>query len=187
MKAFVKLSNKSLVEWTIESLSKISNFIIIVTNFNGYDSFLNIRYKSQVVVDLLPGKAALGGIFTGLSYASTSHSIVVGCDMPFLNGDLLKYQISLAQDYDAVVPRIEDKIEPLHSIYSKACLPSIEKLINEHTLSISNLFEMINTRYMTQKEIEKYDPEYLSIFNINTKQNLEVTRHILKSHRINRK
>jgi molybdopterin-guanine dinucleotide biosynthesis protein A len=180
-KAFVKLNNKSLVEWTIEALSQVSKFIIIVTNFEEYDSFLRNRWAAQVIVDLLPEKAALGGIFTGVSYASTAYSIVVGCDMPFLNSDLLKYQLSLARNYDAVVPRIDDKIEPLHSVYSKSCLPSIEKLVHEHTLSISRLFEMITTRYVMKEEIKQYDPEYLSIFNINTKQDLATARTISRN------
>jgi molybdopterin-guanine dinucleotide biosynthesis protein A len=180
MKAFVKLNNKSLVEWTIESLSQISKFIIIVTNLEGYDSFLRTQYGSQVIVDILPEKAALGGIFTGVSYASTAYSIVVGCDMPFLNGNLLRYQLSLAKNYDVVVPKIDDKVEPLHSIYSKTCLPSIEKLLHEQTLSISQLFEMTKTRYITKEEIEQYDPECLSIFNINTKRDLAIARTISK-------
>lgn len=179
-KAFVNLNNRSLIEWTIRSLSYVSNYIIIVTSLEGYDSFLSTRYASQVVVDVVHGKAALGGIFTGLSFASTDYSIVVGCDMPFLNRDLLTYQIGLAENYDAVVPRIDDKVEPLHSVYSKSCLPSIEKLLHEHTLSISQLFEMIKTRYVTKQEIEQCDPEYLSIFNINTQKDLAIARAVSK-------
>ena len=183
-KAFVKLNKKGLIEWTIDSLSQISKSIIIVTSFEGYDSFLHTQYIREVIVDLLPGKAALGGIFTGLSYATTAYSVVVGCDMPFLNKDLLKYQLSLAKNYDAVVPRIDDKAEPLHSVYSKSCLPVILKLLQEQTLSISQLFAMINTRYVTEDEIAEYDPEFLSIFNINTKHDLALARVFLKKMRL---
>lgn len=186
-KSFVKLNNRSLIEWTIRSLSYVSKYIIIVTSFEGYDSFLHTRYASQVIVDVVGGKAALGGIFTGLSFTSTDYSIVVGCDMPFLNGDLLKYQLSLAKNYDAVVPRIDDKVEPLHSVYSKTCLPSIEKLLHEHTLSISRLFEMIKTRYVTKEEIEQCDPEYLSIFNVNTQKDLAIARVISKRMGLSKK
>ena len=183
-KAFVKLNKKGLIAWTIDSLSQISKSIIIVTSFEGYDSFFHTLYIREVIVDLLPGKAALGGIFTGLSYASTDYSVVVGCDMPFLNKDLLKYQLSLAKNYDAVVPRIDDKVEPLHSVYSKSCLPVILKLLQKQTLSISQLFAMINTRYVTEDEIAEYDPEFLSIFNINTKHDLALARVFLKKMRL---
>jgi len=179
-KAFVKLNKKSLIEWAIDSLYQISKLLIIVTSFEGYDSFLHTKYAREVIVDLLPGRAALGGIFTGLSRARTDYSVVVGCDMPFLNKDLLEYQLSLAKNYDAVVLRVDDKVEPLHSVYSRSCLPVILKLFSEQTLSISQLFEMVNTRYVTKEEISQYDPDLLSIFNVNTKRDLALARAFLK-------
>ncbi|GAF93269.1 unnamed protein product, partial [marine sediment metagenome] len=133
-KAFVRLNRKSLIEWTISSLSRVSESILIVTSIERYESVLHAQHAGEVFVDLWPGKAALGGIYTGLYHANTVYSVVVGCDMPFLNRDLLNYQISLASDYDAIVLRINDKIEPLHSIYSKSCLPFNRKTVSQKSI-----------------------------------------------------
>jgi len=46
-------------------------------------------------------------------------NITAACDMPLLNHNLLKRMVELAQIYDAVVPRVQGKIDPLHAIYSK--------------------------------------------------------------------
>ena len=175
-KAFVRLNNKSLIEWTINSLSRVSESILIVTSLERNESLLQAQYAGEVIVDLWSGKAALGGIYTGLNYANTVYSVVVGCDMPFLSRDLLNYQISLASDFDAIVLRINDKIEPLHSVYSKSCLPSIEKLFRKKTLSIAQLFTMVKTRYVNEEEIAQYDPECLSVFNVNTQKDLTIAR-----------
>jgi molybdopterin-guanine dinucleotide biosynthesis protein A len=99
--------------------------------------------------------------------------------MPFLNSDLLRYQIGLAVDFDAVILRIGGKVEPLHAVYSKSCLPSIEQLLRGKTLAIAQLFSMVKTRYVDKEEIRQYDPECLSVFNVNTNEDLERARELV--------
>jgi molybdopterin-guanine dinucleotide biosynthesis protein A len=45
----------------------------------------------RVVTDVYPDKAALGGIYSAIHAARHSHVLVVACDMPFLNIELLRY------------------------------------------------------------------------------------------------
>ncbi len=135
--------------------------------------------KGKVIVDLYPGKGALGGIYTGLASADSFYSLVVGCDMPFLNRDLLCYFIELAPGFDAVVPRIDGMYEPLHAVYSKGCLTSISELMKRSRLGISNLFDLVNTRYVDKEEIAKFDPQFLSFFNANTLADMKKARELI--------
>lgn len=151
-----------------------------MTSQEQFDSFSSARCRGNVIVDIYPGKAALGGIYTGLSSANTAYSVVVGCDMPFLNSDLLQYQIALSGDFDVVALRINGKVEPLHAIYSKSCLPFIERLLRGRALAISQLFNMVKTRHVDEEEVKRYDPEYLSIFNVNTKDDLRRARVLIR-------
>lgn len=132
-----------------------------------------------MIVDLYPGKGALGGIYTGLASADSFYSLVVGCDMPFLNRDLLCYFIELAPGFDAVVPRIDGMYEPLHAVYSKGCLTSISELMKRSRLGISNLFDLVNTRYVDKEEIAKFDPQFLSFFNANTLADMKKARELI--------
>jgi len=160
----------------MDSLSQVSGSILIVTSQEQFASFSTTRCRGNVIADLYPGKAALGGICTGLASANTTYSVVVGCDMPFLDSDLLQYQIALAVDFDVVVLRIDGKVEPLHAVYSKSCLPSIEQLLCGKTLAIAQLFNMVKTRYVDEEEVRRYDPECLSVFNVNTSEDLEMAK-----------
>lgn len=171
-KALERINQQSLIERTIDCLFSVSQAIIVVTSQEQFDTIASARLKGKVVVDLYPDKAALGGIYTGLSNADTLHSLVVGCDMPFLNRALLSHLIYLAPDYDAVIPKIGNMGEPLHAIYSKNCLPSIEQLLHQNKLAISQLFGLVKTKYIDGDEIAKFDPNYLSFFNINTEDDL---------------
>ena len=133
-----------------------------------------------MVVDVYPGGGALGGIYTGLINANTLHSLVVACDMPFLNRALLRYLVGLASDFDVVVPSVNGLVEPLHAIYSKNCLPSIERLLHQGELGVQQLFGLVEPRDVCEDEISKFDPGHLSFFNVNTKDDLRKARALTK-------
>ena len=175
-KALAKLGEKSLIELTVDCLSTICQAIIVVTNQNLINPIKAIQLNVKLVLDFYPGKGALGGVYTGLASTDTYYSLIVGCDMPFLNRDLLNHLIYSAPGFDAVVPEINGMIEPLHAIYSKNCLITIKQLLDQGDLSVSKLVSLVKTRYVNQSEIDKFDPEHLSFFNINTQKDLRKAR-----------
>ena len=132
----------------------------------------------RTVVDSTPGRGVLGGLHSGLVVSRTWHNLVVACDMPFLNADLLRYMIGLATGYDLVLPRLEGQTEPLHAIYSKGCVGPIARLLERGQLRIAGLFPLVRVRYVEQGEVERYDPQRLSFFNVNTEAELERARRI---------
>ncbi len=126
------------------------------------------------MVDLYPEKGPLGGIYTGLSASSASANIVVACDMPFLNTELLRYMLELAPGFDAVVPRLkEGLVEPLHAIYSRDCQDHLKKLLERNQLGLGPFLKLIRVRYIEQAECQRLDPRLLSFFNINFPSDLD--------------
>jgi len=95
----------------------------------------------------------------------------VTCDMPFLNLGLLRYMVGMAPGHDVIIPRLGEKLEPLHALYSKNCLKPIERLIERGDFKIIHFFPEAWVRY-----VERFDPEHLSFFNINTPEDLERAR-----------
>lgn len=173
-KAFLKANGQSLIERIIDRLAQVSEEIIIVTN--DVDQYEHL--EATVVADVYPGKAALGGIYSGLQAASNSHSVVVGCDMPFLNVSLLRYMQSFAPAHDVVIPRLAQYTEALHAIYAKSCLPHIDRQLQAGDLQITGLFPAVRVGYVEQEVIEIFDPDHLSFFNINSQADLEKAREI---------
>jgi len=179
-KALERINRQSLIERTIDCISTVSQAVLVVTSQEQFDIIAVSRLRGQVMVDLYPGKGALGGIYTGLANADSFYSLVVGCDMPFLNRDLLCYLIDLAPGFDAVVPRIHDMYEPLHAVYSKGCLTPIRELMDQDRVRISQLFNLVKTRYVGKDEIAEFDPQCLSFFNVNTHDDLKKARELIK-------
>lgn len=175
-KALEEIGGRSLIERVIERLSLLGNEIIVVTSSS--DQLPDLGVKR--VIDSYPGKGNLVGIYSGLKEVASSHGLVVGCDMPFLNVALLRHLIELSPGFDVVIPRVDDEMEPLHAVYSKNCLAPIEVYLREGRLKIFDLLPELKVRYVDNAEIERFDPRHLSFFNINSEADLERARILLE-------
>jgi molybdenum cofactor guanylyltransferase len=171
-KAFETIGEKSLLARAVSSLASFNSEIIIVVAKESSLPELVDYQRLKIVRDIFSGKGSLGGIYTGLVDSKSFYNIVVACDMPFLSPDLLHYMVDQAENYDIVIPKINETLEPLHSVYSKRCIPSLKYLIEQNRLSILELIPMVKIRYIQDEEIDRFDPEHLSFFNINTETDL---------------
>ena len=181
-KALELVNNQRLIDRVISVICSICSEIIVVTNQEQYKRLVKANLRVKMEVDLIPGKSSLGGIYTGLAYTNTMYNLIVACDMPFLSRALLSYLIQIAPGYDAVVPRIGKFLEPLHAVYTKNCMPAVEKLIEENTLSVNKIFKCVKTRYVDKDEVELFDQDHLSFFNINTKNDFIEAEKISKRY-----
>jgi len=171
------IGEKTLIQWVVDRLAIMSTEIIIATARGqaiGYFSTV----KTRTVEDIYPGKGPLAGIHAGLGATASPRAIVVSCDMPFLNVSLLRYMADSMLDFDIVLPRIGKMIEPLCAVYSRNCLVPIQKLLDRDERQIRKLFDLVKVRYIEEDEINRFDPEHLSFFNINSQDDLEKARKL---------
>lgn len=175
-KALLRLGHqRPLIEEIAFKLSQIAQEVIVVASSR--DTYPGL--SAAVVGDIYPHKGSLGGIYSGLLAAKHQHALVVACDMPFLNVGLLKYMVSLPRHYDVLIPRVAGNLEPLHAIYSKRCLASIKDLLDNSQLQIFQFFPQVKVCYLDEAEVDRFDPQRLSFFNINTPEELARARVIL--------
>lgn len=171
-KATEIIGGKSLVERVIERLRPLASQILLVTSAERPD--FPGAGDMEFLTDLYPGYGPLGGIYTGLVAARSPNSIVVACDMPFLNTKLLGFMVEQADDFDAVVPRLDGgMIEPLHAVYSQSCLDKMKERLEREQLSVGSFVKALRVRYIEPAESRKLDPKLLSFFNINYPADLE--------------
>ena len=135
-KAFLKLAGVPMIEHVLNALRSVVGRIIIVTNSpEAYSS-----YDARVVVDVSDKRGSLIGIYTGLLHSTDEYNMVVACDMPFLNSRLISYMTGLGGEYDVVIPRTGEFVEPLHAVYCRRLLPVIEKRIEQGDMQIKGIF-----------------------------------------------
>ncbi len=174
------IGNKSLLQQVISRVASLCRDIIIVTATGQSVPQLEGHPEIRRVTDIFPGKGPLGGIYTGLVTSDSLYNLVVACDMHFLNQALLRYMMRLSTSFDLVVPRVGNLVEPLHAVYSKSCLVTIEDMFKQGKLSVTELLSLVRVRYVEAEEIDRFDPEHLSFFNINTKADMEAARELAR-------
>ena len=103
-KAVEVFDREPLVHRVIGRLSELVDEVVVVANNSERAGALPLPDGVKTAVDIYPDTGSLGGIFTGVSFVESEWSIVVACDMPFLNMDLFTHMLTLCPDQDVVVP-----------------------------------------------------------------------------------
>lgn len=142
------------------------------------------RLPASIVADTVPDRGPLGGLHTALKLTRTPYSLVVACDMPFLNADLLRHLLSLAPGCDIVAPVVKGLTEQLHTLYSRSCAAAVEQLMALGHSRVGELFNMVTAKYVPEDEMRRYDPQLRSFFNINTEADLEQAKILLEWQRL---
>ncbi len=171
-KAFVPFNGRFLIQTIIDTLTGVGDELLIISNTPAE----YVRFGLPLFSDRYVDHGSLGGLHTAVYYASHPHTLVVACDMPYLNRDLLRYLLDLRHEADIIVPRWTKFPEPMHAVYSKRCLPAIERKLDANRLKIIRFYEEMNVRYVDRAEIEKMGGNGRSFANINTPQELLAAR-----------
>ncbi|MBI4236266.1 MAG: molybdenum cofactor guanylyltransferase [Chloroflexi bacterium] len=132
------------------------------------------------VPDIHPGRGPLGGLHAGLVAARHDYVLAVACDMPFLHPPLLELLVSLASGHEAVVPRVQGRLQTLHAVYARSCLPVVEGLLaGPGAPSLHDLVSHLRIRYVEEQEVRRLDPDLRSLFNINSEEDLALAQQAL--------
>ncbi len=177
-KSFVRLGGKPLIEIIVKKVTEIfANKPVIITNHFADYAYLDCDMVSDIVKD----KGPLGGIHAGLTSASTPYLFVFACDMPFVEKKFVDYMISRLRDEDILIPKNGERVEPLHAIYSKRCLPAVEKHLNEDHRRVQDFFGDVNIAYVEQYEMNRLNLSEGYFINVNTVEDLSKAENCLKS------
>lgn len=167
-KAFVPFQGRPLIEVVRERVAGLGDELILITNNPDDYAHLGLPMFGDVYPDCGP----LGGIYTAILRAANPHTLVVACDMPWLNRELLRQMVALRETADIIVPRWDKFPEPLHAVYSKSCLGAIAEQLQAGQFKITGFYGRMDVRFIDRTEIMHYDPEGRSFVNINTPDDL---------------
>jgi molybdenum cofactor guanylyltransferase len=167
-KSFVPFQGRPLIEVVQERVAGLGAELVVITNKPDEYAHLGLPMYS----DVYPNMGPLGGIYTAVYHARHPYTLVVACDMPWLNRDLLAYMIGLRHQADIIVPRWDKFPEPLHAIYSKACLPPIWEQLQSGQLKVVRFYGQVQVHFVDRPVIEQFDKDGRSFANLNTPEEL---------------
>lgn len=167
-KAFLMIGGERLIDRNVRLYRELFDEVILVTN--SPRDYLDLDLT--IVTDMVKNKGALGGIYTGLFFCPSDHAFVAACDMPFLNGDFIRFMMEQVRGHDIVVPEMPEGLQPLHAVYSRKCLPAIRRCIDEEKLKVTGFYKRYKVLRIQADDITRFDSEGRMFLNINSPEDL---------------
>lgn len=186
-KCFLRLNTKPLILHAIDNLSNVADEIIIAARDEEQGKQIRARIPPEIIVvyDSLEGFGPLAGILSGLERASSPYSLVIGCDMPFVNERVVALLFEVAERgmYNAVVPRWENgMLEPLHAVYKREpMVAAIRAAVKQGDKMIGNVLAHLDkVRFIEVHTLRAIDLDLRTFRNINTPEELERAHQCLR-------
>ena len=181
-KADVTLCGKALIEYPLAaaraaaalsgSHGSRSHQVVVVAKSETPLPELGVRLVEEPSGQFHP----LLGIVTALREAD-GPVVVVGCDMPFVNGQLLAWIASLPDT--VAVPRVSGRLHPLLARYGPELLEPLERALVAE-VSLHERVAAHAPREIRELELKRFgDPRRL-LFNVNTPSDLRAAEKVLE-------
>lgn len=126
---------------------------------------------TRIIADAWPGYGPLGALATALQATDAEWVLLTACDMPFTQPALVREMARLAlndQTAEVIVLRGLHRLEPLHAVYRRACLPSALERLTGDDVSLHGLFATLRVHEVASEIAQRLDPSGVSAFNANT-------------------
>jgi molybdopterin-guanine dinucleotide biosynthesis protein A len=151
IKPKIVIDGEMIISRIISVIRDIFDEIIIVTNTpSEFEEFSFCKIVGDEIVNSGP----LGGIHAALKASSNKAVFIMGGDMPFPDRRVIM-KVTKAYDNkicDALIPRIDDYMEPLFSVYSVTLVKSIEDhLARNSRIAVVDFVRTINVIYLQLK------------------------------------
>ncbi|MGI5911502.1 MAG: molybdenum cofactor guanylyltransferase [Syntrophomonadaceae bacterium] len=173
-KAFARIAGKACIEIIIDKFKTYFKETIIISN----EPELFINYNLPIYKDIYPNRGPVGGIHSALVNASYDKIFILGCDVPFMDMNLVNYMLTRLQGHDSVIPEVNFFLQPLAAAYSRSCLPVFSDCVNNGKLKLTRIFCELDTLVIKENELNKYGAVRDLFFNVNDPQALKQAEDI---------
>ena len=89
-KATLAFNGTDLLNHMVDTLSVLEQEILVISNISRKINNKNISLFPDIIKDIGP----LGGLHAGLHYARSDNVLMMACDMPFINFDIISHMLS---------------------------------------------------------------------------------------------
>lgn len=171
-----------MLKLVIDRVRELSQDVrLIGINRAGYGQF-----GLPIEADRFPGAGPLGGIATALAACHYGYCLIVACDMPFLDQSLLVRLANIPRHtYDVVVPVVagldrhqspRHVPQTLHAIYSRRCLPAIERRLGAGGRRVTSFFPDVRVITLDEAELGVSEVNLRSFFSVDSPEALRQAR-----------
>jgi molybdopterin-guanine dinucleotide biosynthesis protein A len=170
-KPALRFGERTLIERIVAELRRSFDDIVVVAAPETEAIALPVIKAVTIVRDETPYAGPVGALARGLRAARHDAAFACSCDLPMLRAEVASWIVSLLdgrQVCDAVIPRIEGRLQPLHAAYRRRCAGALDAMLARGDHHLSAIAELVEARIIDEPEYRRHDPDALSCFNVNT-------------------
>ncbi|MEK4670574.1 molybdenum cofactor guanylyltransferase [Niallia sp. FSL R7-0271] len=160
-KAFARRKNKFFYQYSIEALQAITSKIYLVSHPAITDRFIA---KEVTIIQDTPsfqGYGPLAGIYSVMEREQAEWYFVLPIDSPFITHQSMEVLLAhLEDEYEAIVPIVNEKPQPLISIYNFKIKKKLFSALKIQDLSMNSLLTQLHVKF-----VEEFNED--SFININ--------------------
>lgn len=178
-KSLIEFDGRPLIQWSVEKLALLAEDVVVVARGPEQSRQLeDLIPDAAIACDGISGYGPVAGLAAGLEKARSEYVLAIGCDLPFLNVDVINLLFEQAKGWEAAVPTRENgMMEPLHSVYKRdALLSACQRAIERGERRIRVPLSMLRVKCVAVELLKNLDPELLTFFNLNTREDLDLAR-----------
>lgn len=167
-KGLVKWKGKTLIEYSVDCLKKISDQVIISSNKACYD-YINL----PVIPDEIENCGPIGGIYSCMNKFNADFYLVISCDVPNVPSDLFVDLLNNIGNSDLIYAVDEDgKKQPLVAVYKRSSFNTVKNELMSGNYKMMKLLSLIQHKeFQVNKELSYYRCNILS--NANSPDDLK--------------
>ena len=166
-KGQLSVGNALLYQYPLRILEQLCDEVLISTCQN---KLFHVKHRS--ICDEVKGIGPLGGIYSCLKQSANELNLVLSYDMPLVNEKLFRLLISMAQDYDVVLPAMqEQRPEPLCGLYRKSATGVMGEIVAQNNYAVHRILPQCKSKIVPiTEEMECWHPDLF--LNINSQEDL---------------
>jgi molybdopterin-guanine dinucleotide biosynthesis protein A len=172
-KAWLPFGPEVLLQRVVRILSEVVCPIIVVAAPD--QDVPALPAGVAVVRDEERGRGPLQGLAAGLVTlrGQADAAYLSGCDVPFLQANLVRRLIVLLGTHAICVPRVGEYHHPLAAVYRIEVAEVVQRLLAANRLRPVFLFDDVPTRVVLAEELLDVDPTLQSFRNLNTPEDYQ--------------
>ena len=166
-KGLMNFRGKPMVQWVLESVSRLTKDVLIVAHDGRYREF-----GHNVVGDEIKEIGPIGGIVTGLHQSACEVNLVLGCDLPFVTAELLEFMLENHRDVLVTCGFDGQHIHPLVGVYDRSALSGLTSCIHNGNHKLTGAVKQLPHRLL---DLPNTMPGFRSewLLNVNTPREWE--------------
>jgi molybdopterin-guanine dinucleotide biosynthesis protein A len=162
-KGALPFGDETMLDRIVRITRSIAGEVIVVGR-----SDQHLPAGSAAIHDAVEDLGPLAGIAAGLAASRTDLNLVVACDMPLINPQVLQRLVAMIDDHDACVAMVDGHASALCGVYRSRIASDAQALLDAGERRVMRLLDRVQTKRVDAALLRDIDPELETFVSCDT-------------------